>query len=80
METNEKILVFLLWLIGGFIGLHQFYLGNKKQGFVLFTFCAVTVLFTFIGIVQIDVMSFLLFFPVLFYFVLITDLLRTLRS
>lgn len=36
MAKNEKsvFLTYLLWLLGGFFGLHHFYLGRDMQGFL----------------------------------------------
>lgn len=77
MNTDEKLLIFLLWLVGGFVGLHRFYTNNKKQGFILLALFITTLFFTFIGLDETAGMPFLMFFPVLFYFVLINDLLKT---
>jgi DnaJ family protein C protein 22 len=34
MAEKSMVLTYLLWLVGGFLGLHHFYLGRDIQGFL----------------------------------------------
>ena len=48
--AKSLILTYLLWLCGGFLGLHHFYLGRDKQAFIWWCFpgaCALNELNSF---------------------------------